>query len=96
MCNRVGDFLRPIIDVACGSKMFWFDKLFYFKENMKGGNLMLYYGMKLCEILGLKKKYKMQVVKILIESMIKDKENDIICFYETELGLRGVNKQGGR
>ena len=57
---------------------------------------MLYYGMKLCEILGLKKKYKMQVVKILIESMIKDKENDIICFYETELGLRGVNKQGGR
>lgn len=44
-----------------------------------------FYDMKFNEILGLNKSYKMQVVQILIESMISDKEADIIAFYETEL-----------
>lgn len=43
-----------------------------------------FYNMTLKEILGLKKNYKMQVIQILIESMITDKEYDIVAFYETE------------
>ena len=44
-----------------------------------------FYEMKFNEILGLKKSYKMQVIQLLIESMIDDKVQDTVAFYETEL-----------
>lgn len=45
---------------------------------------ILMWDMEFKKVLGLNKAHKMVAIKVLINSMIEDKEHEIISYYETE------------